>query len=351
MPRRSMWSVIRVCAVTLGAICVAAWAASGTPAAAAPEALPLPVNRTAILRKDGAVYFIEGRVQIPAGIEVTILNDIRIIGRGPDATIEVVGTLVVHGVGGREVVFENVTVEPQADFKEVHMDMAIFEGGGVKSPKDVSINGHLFLELFDFVRGALLDVRVASGSVELSSVCAETPIKIAIVPPDGATDNKVKVNVRGCGQGQNRPCEPHVNRVGLKGGLDVSGANEIVVRSTRVSGALCAIRNWRKSLIFDACKIQSSRLEVTHNEAGKFVKAQFAKCDIYSPVVLFRAPIKKGKKDTAKVQRFYFGGEGDPKVVLSEIIEDKTDDPEKNGVRVKLDKVKTRAHAMAGPAE
>jgi hypothetical protein len=140
-------------------------------------------------------------------------------------------------------------------------------------------------------------------------------------------------------------------RIGLRDGLAVSGANEIVVRSSRIGGDLCAIRNWRKSLILDACKIQSERLEVTHEEAGNFSRAQFAKCDVYSPVALFFAPLTKGKKDTAKVQRFFWNGEADWKAVMAGVVHDSADDPEKNGVVVKLSKVKTRAHAMGGPAE
>jgi len=317
----------------------------------ADEPLPLPVDKTAILRKDGAVYYVEGRVTIPAGVEVTILNDIEVFGRGEGATIAVEGSFVVHGVREREVVFHDVTIEVQPEFEDLHMDMAILDGGGVRGPEGAAVNGDIFFELFDFVHGATLDVRVASGSVELSTVCSETPVKIEVVPPEDATDNKIKVNIRGCGQGTLKTCEPHPLRIGLRGGLEVSGAQEIVVRSTRVGGDLCAIRNWQKSLIFDACKIQSKALEVTHDAAGYFAKAQFAKCDVYSPSVLFRAPVEKGKKDTAHVQRFFFAGEGDEDVVMEKIVKDAADDPEHNGVVVRLDKVKTRAHEMAGPAE
>lgn len=335
----------------LGAAALLVYAACAASAQETPEGLPFPAHKTAILRKDGAVYFVEGRVTIPAGVEVTILNDIKIVGAGEGATIEVIGSLVVHGVRGREVLFENVTIEPQETFKEIHMDMAILSGSSLKTATDVRANGHLFLELFDFIGGATADVTMASGSVELSSVCAENQINIRVRPPDGSTTTRLKVNIRGCIQGLMRECEPHVSRIGLRGGLDVDGGNEIVLRSSRVGGDLCALRNWDKSLIFDACKVDAKRLEITHDKAGKFAKAQFAKCDVYSPKMLLRAPIKKGKKDTAKLARFFFGGQGDPKVVMSSIVEDAQDDPEKNGVTVKLAKVKTRAHEMGGPRD
>ena len=91
--------------------------------------IPFPAGKTAILRQEKVTYVVEGRVKIPVGVEVTCLRDVYIVGKGSGAVIEVEGRLKVHGVGAREVIFENVAVELKPKFESVHMDMAIFRKG------------------------------------------------------------------------------------------------------------------------------------------------------------------------------------------------------------------------------
>ena len=332
---------------------------AGWPAAPAPpqdppaKQKPLPVDKTRKLIEEGAVYTVEGRVRVPRGVEVTLFRNCRVVAAGSaPAVIEVDGGFDAIGVFGREVIFENVTVEPQAKFERIHMDMVIFRGGGgLRTPKDASVDGYILVENFDLVDGAAFDVRFHSGSVELSTVCAEAPTKIVCVNPEGSKQNKVRVFVRGCPQNPMAKCTPHGGRVGLTGGLEADGGDDMTVQLSRVGGALCAVRNWGQRLIFDGMKINSTRVEITHREPGRFQRVQCAKCDVYSKEWIASAPADKVLKDTLTVDRCWFNGITDLKTIFEEVIKDGADDPEKNGVRVQIPKVNARPLELAGPVE
>ena len=342
----------------LAVFALAALARHALPPAAAedpPPATekPLPVDKTRKLIEEGAVYTVEGRVRVPKGVEVTLFRNCRVVSKGSaPAVIEVEGGFDAIGVFGREVIFEGITVEPQAKFERIHMDMVIFrKGGGMKTPKDVSVDGYILLENLDLVGGAAFDVCFHSGSVELSTVCAEAPTKILCVDPPGAKRNKVRVFVRGCPQNPFHKCTPHGSRVGLTGGLEADGGDDMTIQLSRVGGALCAVRNWGQRLIFDGMKINSRRVEITHREAGRFQRVQCAKCDVYSTEWIASAPADKVLKDTFTVDRCWFNGITDVKRIFDEVIKDGADDPEKNGVRVQIPKVNARPLELAGPVE
>jgi hypothetical protein len=294
---------------------------------------PLPVDKTRKLIEEGAVYTVEGRVRVPKGVELTLFRNCRVIAKGSaPAVIEVEGGLDAVGVFEREVIFEGVTVEPQAKFERIHMDMVIFRGsGGLRTPKDTSVRFH-------------------SGSVELATVCAEAPTRIVCVNPEGSKQNNVRVFVRGCPQKVMAKCTPHGSRVGLTGGLEADGGDDMTVQLSRIGGALCAVRNWGQRLIFDGLKINSTRVEITHREAGKFQRVQAAKCDVYSKEWIASAPADKVLKDTLTLDRCWFNGITEVKRIFDEVIKDGADDPEKNGVRVQIPKVNARPHELAGPA-
>ena len=329
---------------------------SGTePASASPaEPLPFPCDRSQILSKDKSIYTVEGRVHIPKGVEVSVQKDIIIRGKGgAPAVIEVEGSLTVHGVYQREVFFENVTVEPCPQFTQITMDMTVFRGesGGVKTGRDQSVEGPLQIEQFDFIGGATMDVTFAAGSVVLSSVCANNPIRIRTLKPPGKENNNVRIFLRGCPQDPQVLCTPHGSRVGLVGGLEVDGGDDVTLQLSRIGGDLAAVRNWGQRLIIQGLKINSTLLEVTNAKAGQFQRVQFANCDIYSNTVTVSAPLEKGVKDTLTMDRCWFKGVVDPKKIFADTVKDSEDDPAKNGVKVILVKPEERAKELAGPLE
>ncbi len=342
-----------VAAIAFVALAAVPPTAPALPAAAAEDEVPFPVERTAILKEEKTVYFVEGRKRIPKGVTVTCLRDVHIKAKGPGAVIEVAGALQLTGVQGREVILENVTVEPAATFDTIKASQTIFRGGGgIVSPSGKPIDGYLLLELMDFVGGARLDLTMSGGSVELSSVCADDPVSVRAVDLEGKT-NTVRVEVRGCIENPHFKCQPHGSRVGLRGGLIVAGAEQVVVRLSRLGGALTSMSDWRESLIFDGNKVTSTALEFRQPAPGRFGKGQFFKCDVYSEKVTFSAPPAEDpkKRDFALVDRFWFHGIKEPKEILEKVVVDGEDDPAKNGVRVKILKVNERALELAGPLE
>ncbi len=339
----------------LASVVVAAVAWSGAAAPTpAEESLPFPVDRSQILSRDKAVYTVEGRVRIPHGVEVSVQKDIIIRAKGgAPAVIEVEGSLTVHGVRQREVIFEDVTVEPCPKFTQITMDMTVFRGntGGIMTGKDQSAEGPLQIELFDFIGGATMDVTLAAGSITLSSVCANNPIRIRTLKAPGKEKSLVRVFLRGCPQDPYVRCTPHGSRVGLVGGLEVDGGDDVTLQLSRIGGDLFAVRNWGQRLIVQGLKVNSTAVEVTHARAGQFQRVQFANCDIYSSSVTISAPPEKGVKDTLTMDRCWFKGVTDPKKIMADIVKDAEDDPAKNGVKVILVKPEERAKELAGPVE
>jgi hypothetical protein len=338
-----------------------AWALAAVAAACGPAGAtegpgreqPFPVDRTQILSKEKAVYTVEGRVRIPKGVEISCLKDVVIRGKGSQpAVIEVEGSLTVHGVLTREVIFEDVTVEPCPTFTQITMDMTIFRGnGGVRTGKDQSAEGPLQLELFDFVGGASMDVCFGGGSIVLSSVCADNFTKIRVRKPPGKEKNMVRLFVRGCPQDPRVRCTPHGGRVGLVGGLEADGGDDMTIQLSRIGGSLCAVRNWGQRLIFDGLKINSAKVEITHEKSGQFQRVQCAKLDVYSSEVRASCPPAKGAKDTLTMDRCWFKGITDPKELRGKVLHDGTEDPENNGVRIQLPTVTDRPLELAGPPD
>ena len=322
--------------------------AAAPPPAPPAEERPFPVDRTQILSDEKVVYTVEGRVRIPKGVEITCQKDVHVKAKGSaPAIIEVEGSLKVHGVGDREVIFEKVFVEPQKTFKSIFLDMCWFrDGGGVRTPEGVAVSGDLFLEHCDHSKGAGFEVVVEQGEVKMSSICSDGPTRIRVVRPPDAKSDRVQVFLRGSGDGG--ICKNHSSRRGFGGGLEVDGGEDVTIQLSRTGGALTAVRNWGKRLIFDGMKVNSETLEFSHRDAGKFAAVQCAKLDIYAGKVVAKAPLAKGVKDVLTMDRCWFNGIEDPKKVFADVIQDNADDPENNGVHVQLPKINARPLELAG---
>jgi hypothetical protein len=320
---------------------------------AAPAPRPLPVDKTRKLIEEEAVYTVEGRVRIKKGIEVTVLRNVKIQGTGSGpAVIEVEGGFDCIGVLTREVILENVTVEPCPKFERVHMDMAIFRGsGGIRTPKDVPAEGAFMLENFDMVGQTAMDVTLQAGEIELSSACFDNPTRLRVVPQPGKDKDQVRVFVRGCHQEPKHRCSPHGGRVGLVGGLESDGGDDVTIQLSRIGGSLCSVKNWGQRLIFDGNKVNSAKLEFSHRKAGQYQRVQCAKLDIYSSEVSASAPPDPVLKDTFSMDRCWFKGFDDPRAILEKVVKDGADDPKNNGVRVTFPKINTRPLELAGAGD
>jgi hypothetical protein len=98
-------------------------------------------------------------------------------------------------------------------------------------------------------------------------------------------------------------------------------------------------------------KINSDKVEITHEKSGQFQNVQCAKLDVYSESVTAFAPITKNIKDTLTMDRCWFKGITDPKEVRAKVLHDADGDPSKNGVHIQLPKINERPLELAGPLE
>jgi hypothetical protein len=304
--------------------------------------IPFPVGKTTILRQEKVRYVVEGRVRIKEGIEITCLRDVYIVGKGKDAVIEVEGKFKVHGVGAREVIFENVAVEVLPNFDSIHMDMAIFrKGASVRTVPDKPAAGkRFFLQMVDFKEDATLNLDFNDGQIQLRSVCSDKPVTIRGFTPEGKKENKVKLFCLGCAEGGEHP--------GLVGGLIVENVYDVTIRINRLGGEKSEFKGCRV-LFFEGNKVTSKSLLIEQTALLDFRKTKFNKCDLYCDKVTVKsAPGEDKERDNLFVDRCWFKGILDPDRVRKEILTDGADD-EKNVAEVKLGKLGKRPLELAGP--
>lgn len=327
--RRGMW---------FGGLAIALVTLLGTvlgPARAADETTePFPVDKSRILREGNVVYLVEGRMTIPRGVEVSCQKNVIVRGVGEGATIVVEGSLQGHGVGAREIIFENVMIEPAAKCEDLHLDMVIFRsGGGIRTGKEKATDGKLFLENTRLTDGAVFDVEMVEGSVDLSSFKCDTVAKLVALDREGSP-NKLKVKIRGSQ---------------FTKGLELRNADDVTVRINTFNGERVTFVDCG-SLIFDGNKVTAKRVEIVQQKAGRQAKTKLQKCDFYCDEISVWAPLEKGKSDVVTVDKCYFKGETDEDAIHEKFLRDGRD-LESNGATFKLKKVNERPLELAGAIE
>ncbi len=295
------------------------------------ETVPFPVHRSQILRAQGTVYTITGRQTIPAGVEVSCQKDVYIKGVGTGATLVVIGSLQAHGVHDREIIFENVVVEPGEKCEDLHLDSCIFRGGGIISPKAKPVKGKIFLELLAFSEGSVIDLTMSSGHMDLSSVETLKPTFLRFMEPEGSKRNKCKVKVRGSE---------------LHGGLHIENAADVTVRRSSMGGDKSTFKD-NDILTFDGNMVTSKTLEFIQTRSKKFGKTKILKCDIYSDKMVARAPKNEKTSERVYVDKGYFKGKTREKQLRTGLIVDGKDDPE-NAAVFKFKKFNERPLELAG---
>jgi hypothetical protein len=316
-----------------GAALLLALAASpSAPAAGAlPEEKPFPVpDRSVILREEGTIYLVEGRVRIPKGIEIAVQKDVYIRAKGgAPAVIEVEGDFKVHGVSAREVIFEGVTVEPAPAFGEIQLDSCIFrKGGGLATPKDGSADGEILLQFCRFEDKSRCDLALAGTSLQVLDSSTSGPLRIrGAGSPE--KPNRLKAVVRG---GNHR-------------GLEARGIADLTVRLNGLLSDPLVLADVA-TLVFDGNKVEGKELRIEQSRAGGFARTQFMKCDLYAKALVFRAPVQAGKSDSLVLDKCWFEGITDP-AKIAERIRDAADDPS-TGVKVSVQNPLERPLELAG---
>ncbi len=324
------------------------------PASASPPpevVRPFPFDRTCKLQDEGVVYTVEGRVRIPKGVEVTVFHGSTIRCKGPKpAVIEVEGGLDLVGVFEKEVPVEDVVIEPCATFESIRLVTAVFHGtGGLRTREGVPASGKIRVELSDFMKPTSVDLVMQGGYADLMTSCFDLPLSLRAVDASPTRRNSVRLSVRTCNQ-DGYQCRGHMGRQGVRKGLSIEGADEIVVASSRIGGESLVVKDWRSRLVFDMNKVETDLLDIRNSEAGRMARAQFTKCDVGSAQVNVFAPVAAGMKDHLTMDRCWFRGLTDPKEILRKVIRDGDDIPEANGSRVVVVKPAAEPVEFAGKA-
>ncbi len=330
------WKILSAAAL----IALAGAGASRTAHSSPVDAIPFPVHRSTSLDKEGTVYFIEGRVRIPKGIEISVQKDIRIVGRGKNAVLEVAGELQVHGTFELRVSIQDVRIELSPVFGEVHIDACVMGGsGGVFTDPEKPADGRLFIENTTFNTPATVDITFSANQIDLQRVLANAPVKIRAVDPGPGKPNKVKLMLMHCWYA------PKTDG-GFMGGLSVEGVYDATIRNNLIRGKRCVMTDCDK-LTFDANKVKSPSLEFTQTESGRFNKSKMQKCDIYSARVSLSAPADGKSIERLTIDKCWFRGETTESVLRETVFNDRDDNPEV-GVRAKFKKISKSINGLAG---
>lgn len=307
------------------------------------DARPLPFAHTSIL-PSGGTFYVEGRIRIPKGIEITVQKDSRIVARGNDAVIEVAGKLVIRGVADSVVPIENVTIEVQEEFESVRLDMTTIGGSsrGIVTPTGKACDGRIAVLNTEFKDKATLDVAMSANEVDLQRVYVRLPVCVRGVDTAGRpAGNRVKLNVLNC-------CTMSTSILpgALMGGLVVENVSDVTVRATRLSGDKASFTDC-DSVTFDGNQVKCLTLEFVQTAAGRFGKSSMSNCDILCQKIVTSAPVVAGRTDVFSCDKCWFDDETDEKKVRARWFKDKAADPA-CGVTVKITKVMDRPLLLAG---
>lgn len=313
-------------------------------ASAGDEPRPLPVEKTAILRSGGS-YTVEGRVRIPKGVELTVQKETKIVGKGEDAVIEVVGELILRGVSDGRVRVEGVTIEPQEDFAELRTDMVDFVAGskGVRTAGEKPALGRISVQNTTFEYGSALDVTLGGGEIEMHRVRAYEKVRIRAAARDPKVAPKVKLAIMNCNS--------EGGTIGsLTAGLEVQGVDDVTVRTCKLGGPKVSFADCG-TVMFDGNLVKARSLEFLQSAPGRFGRTTVTKCDLACDSIVLSAPAAAGRAEKVTFDKCWFGGDTKPADVRRKRIRDSEDDPACN-VTVNLVKIMESPHRFAGdPAE
>ena len=298
-----------------------------TAAAAQGTGVPLPTRKSTILRKEGVVYFVEGRQKIPRGCEISIQKDVKIVGRG-NAVLEVEGSLQIHGVDRREVIIENLWIEPSKNCEDIHLDMVFFrKGGGVRAPRRLDARAEIFIENVSFEAHTSFEVALNGGRIDLSASSFSERTRIEGIIGERKKFCPLVVNIRSnCTFGST---------------LEVIDAKDVTVRLCTLRGDKALFKDCL-TVMFDGNKVQAATLQFEQTKSGRMPKTKLLKCDLYSSKIIFKVPA--AKKEGVRIDKCWFNGLTKAKEIREQVLVEEN-------VRVKFGKIKKRPLELAGQLE
>jgi hypothetical protein len=280
---------------------------------AASAGIPLPLDKTQILRVEDKPYVVDGAKVIPPNVELTVQRGVRIHGVN-GASLDVQGGFKVHGTNTVWVVLRNIDFSPTSVPKRgLHFDMADVYGCKFKHAETQSLNGEVTIENSCFQADCEFDVRITGGLLRIMTVEFGMPCRIRC--------EKEKVN--------RTPLEIGVHTSWMRDLVIIGGA-ALTVRSTELKNGL-EVRN-ATELLLDGCDV-SGRVSILQGPDDSFGKVTLTKNNLFDggTLVLARPQGAKTKVEKVKVDKFFFGPKNGAGVTkdkeVAALIQDREDDP------------------------
>jgi len=307
-----------------------------TSPALAVEELPFPLKTTE-LKTDGQRFYVEGRQRILRNAKVVSLRATTIRGRGPNAVLEVEGTLEMRAVTGGKVKVENLRIELMPRFRKLSIMNTEFIGtSSVESATGESHEGRVYIAGTKFNDKTRLSLAMTGGDAIVSGCHFVNPVLIDGVPRSEKAGSNVKVRVMGCtGRDQ-----------GIWGGITIRGGKDVVLSGCDLAGDLVGLDD-NRDLQFISNNVRPARIEFRQSKSGKFGRTEIKTCDFRTPDIALGAPPRRKAPERLVMESCWFGGSVDEDQIRAEKITDVGKDPEL-GVIAVLKKIRPSPLGFGG---
>jgi hypothetical protein len=305
------------------------------------EEIPFPVRKSTTASKDGATYVVEGRQHLPAGVAVTCKQNIRIVGRGDDPTLEVAGQLIIEGQPLQEVVIENLRIEPAPQFQQIRIEWTKMNGS-IATAEEVSATGPFSLDCTKVV--GPVSLAFGHGEIRLLQSEFQGPVTLVGLPGKGEEQADVKIRILNC-TGKDTQKKIELNG-GFYAGLQVSRAPDVVVRANWLTGGPYEFEDCSELMFDGNTLVSADHVSVRQTKSGCFKRTMISKCDFYGVQLRLEAPTSDSP-DKVVIDKCWFSGLDDPDRILEEAVKDGTTD-QSSGARALFRKINKRPLCIGG---
>lgn len=310
---------------------------------------PLPIEKSSTLKDDGQTWFVSGRQRIRSNVELKSLRAVRIVAQGEEAVIEVEGLLDLRAATGGFISFENVCIEPMPGCKGLVLLNCYFQGGGLRTAREGACKTDVLLHNSNFAQGARLDLDLLGGEFNMLSCSFREPVAFRGATEDEKSRNALKLHITNCQGRQPRGGRggqggagggPQVGTpapFGFAGGLKIEGVRTVMVRNCSVAGDESLFADCGE-LTFDNNLAISKRVEFKSSTPKGFGGVTIATTDFDCDRLVLFQPKSLSAPQKLRLDSCWFDGRLDEQRILSEIVEDATNNPE-SGVSASFFKI------------
>jgi hypothetical protein len=297
---------------------------------------PLPVDRSVVLKIEGAEYTVEGRVVIDRRFNLASQRAITIRGIGADPTLVVAGSFEAKAVLGGANRFENLTIELAPECRKLYLaNVDWISGGGIRTAEGAPSSAIVFGEHLKM--SSRIEVEMLAGSIDLQASRFSAPVV-----------------VRGLTQSERKPNATSVklltNKDGFLAGLEISGVADALVRHNLLAGPKVLLERVA-SFDLDGNLVRCDLLALRAERYTGFQKSKVRNCDFYGARVQIFAPAEGDKRLRLTMQHCWFRGLTDPEAILEQLVSDGTRNPE-CGVLASFTRISAQPLGLGGrPAD